>query len=53
MKDGLWAFVDLENVCDTIWYVTMLRVHGAGGKLLKAVNGFYLESRECVGQEWM
>ena len=43
--------MDLENVFDTIWYVTMLRVYGVGGKLLNAVNGFYLESRECVGQE--
>ena len=26
----------------------MLRVHGVGGKLLKAVQSFFVESRECV-----
>ena len=27
----------------------MLRVYGVGGKLLKAVQSFYLDSRACVG----
>ena len=26
----------------------MLRVYGVGGKLLKAVQSFYVESRACV-----
>ena len=26
----------------------MLRVYGVGGKLLKAVQSFYVDSRECV-----
>ena len=45
------AFVDLEKACDTIdrhgmWQ--MLRVHGVGGKLLKAVLSFHVDSRTCV-----
>ena len=27
----------------------MQRVYGVGGKLLKAVQGFYVDSRACVG----
>ena len=27
----------------------MLRVYGVGGKLLKAVQNFYVDSRACVG----
>ena len=43
--------MDLEKAYDTInrhgmWQ--MLRVYGVGGKLLKAVQSFYLESRTCV-----
>ena len=26
----------------------MLRVHGVGGKLLKSVQSFYIDSRACV-----
>ena len=26
----------------------MLRVYGVGGKLLKAVQSFYVDSRECI-----
>ena len=50
-KDVFWAFVDLEKAYDTIdrhdmWQ--MLRVHGVGGKLLKALQSFYVDSRACV-----
>ena len=31
---------------DMMWQ--MLRVYGVGGKLLKAVQNFYVDSRECV-----
>ena len=49
-KDVFWAFMDLEKAYDTIdrngmWQ--MLRVHGVGGKLLKAVH-FYAHRRACV-----
>ena len=50
-KDVLWAFMDLEKAYDTIdrhgmWQI--LRVYGVGGKLLKAVQSFYVDSRVCV-----
>ena len=50
-KDVFWAFIDLEKAYDTIgqhgmWQ--MLRVYGVGGKLLKAVQSFYVDSRSCV-----
>ena len=50
-KDVFWAFMDLEKVYDTIdrhsmWQ--MLRVYGVGGKLLKAVQSVYVDSRACV-----
>ena len=50
-KDVFWAFMDLETAYDTIdrhcmWQ--MLRVYGVGGKLLKAVQSFYIDSRACV-----
>ena len=50
-KDALWAFMDLEKSYDTIdrhgmWQ--MLRVYGVGGKLLKAVQSFYVDIRACV-----
>ena len=50
-KDVFWAFMDLEKAYDTIdrhgmWQ--MLRVYGVGGKLLKAVQSFYVDSRACV-----
>ena len=43
--------MDLEKAYDTIdrhgmWQV--LRVYGVGGKLLKAVQSFYVESTACV-----
>ena len=51
-KDIFWAFVDLEKAYDTIdchgmWQM-LLRVYGVGGKLLKAVKSFYVDSRACV-----
>ena len=51
VKDVFWAFVDLEKVYDTIdrhgmWQ--MLRVFGVGGKFVKAVQSFYVDSRACV-----
>ena len=52
-KDVFWVFIDLEMAYDTIdhrgmWQ--MLRVYGVGGKLLKAVQSFYIDSgRVC---EW-
>ena len=52
-KDVFWAFMDLENAYDVdhvdrhgMWQ--MLRVYGVGGKLLKAVRNFYVDSRACV-----
>ena len=50
-KKVFWAFMDLEKADDTIdrhgmWQ--MLRVYGVGGKLLKVVPGFYVDSRACV-----
>ena len=50
-KDVFWAFMDLEKASDTIdrhgmWQ--MLKVYGVGGKLLKAVQSFYVDSRACV-----
>ena len=50
-KDAFWAFMDLEKAYDIIdrhgmWQ--MLRVYGVGGKLLKAVQSFYVENRACV-----
>ena len=50
-KDVFRAFMDLEKAYDTIdrhgmWQ--MQRVYGVGGKLLKAVQNFYVDSRACV-----
>ena len=50
-KDVFWAFMDLENSYDIIdqhgvWQ--MLRVYGVGGKLLKSVKSFYVDSTACV-----
>ena len=50
-KDVFRAFMDLEKAYDMIdrhgtWQ--MLRVYGVGGKLLKAVQSFYVDSRACV-----
>ena len=51
LKYVFWAFMYLEKDYDTIdrygmWQ--MLRVYGVGGKLLKAVQSFYVDSRACV-----
>ena len=55
-KDVFWAFMGLEKAYDTIdrhgmWQ--MLRVYGVGGKLLKAVQSFYVDrrARECSGRK--
>ena len=50
-KDVFWAFMDLEKSYDTIdrhgmWQ--MPRVHEVGGKLLTAVQSFYVDSRAFV-----
>ena len=50
-KDVFWAFMDLEKAYDTIdrhgmWQ--MQRVYEVGGKLLKAVQSFNVDSRACV-----
>ena len=50
-KDVFWDFMDLENSHDTIdrhgmWQ--MLRVYGVGGKLLKAVQSFRVDSMACA-----
>ena len=50
-KDILWAFMDLEKAYDTVdrhgmWQ--MLRMYGVGGKLLKVVQSFYVDSTACV-----
>ena len=50
-KDVFWAFMALEKTYDTIdrhgmWQ--MLRVYGVGGKLLKEVNSFNIDSWACV-----
>ena len=50
-EDVFWTFMDLEKAYDTIdrhgmWQ--MLRVYEVGGKLLKAVQSFYVDSRACV-----
>ena len=47
-KIVFWAFMDLEKAYDTIdrhgmWQ--MLRVYRVGGKLLKAVQSFYVDSK--------
>ena len=50
-KDVFWALVDLEKAYDTIYRHGMWqirRVYRVGGKLLKAVQSFYVDSRACV-----
>ena len=44
--DGFLVFMDLEKAHDTMWQV--LRVYGVGGKLLKAVQSFYVDRKACV-----
>ena len=53
-KDVFWALMDLKMAYDTIdrhdmWQ--MLRVYRDGGKLLKAVKSFYVDSTACVQVE--
>ena len=53
-KDVFCAFMALEKAYDTIdrhglWQ--MLRVYGVGGKLLKEVLSFYVDSWACIGVE--
>ena len=50
-KDVFFAFMDLEKAYDRVdrkamWDV--LRLYGVGGKLLRAVQSFYVNSRACV-----
>ena len=50
-KDVFCTLMDLEKASETIdrhgmWQ--MLRVYGVGGKLFKAVQNFYIDSRACV-----
>ena len=56
VKNVFWAFMDLEKAYDTIdrhGMRQMLRVCGVGGKLLKAVHSFYVDSRRVSGWEMM
>ena len=49
-KKCIRAFMDLEKAYDTIdWHGMwqMPRLYGDGGKLLKAVQSFYKDSRAC------
>ena len=55
-KGVFWAFMDLEKAYDTIdrygmWQ--MLKVYGVGGKLLKAVQSFCVDSRGVSRWEMM
>ena len=50
LKDVFWEFVDFEKAYDAIdrhgvWQ--MLSMHGMGGKLLKALKSFCVDSRTC------
>ena len=50
-KDVFWTFMNLEKAYDTIdWHGVwqMQTVYGVGGKLLNAVQSFYIDSRACV-----
>ena len=50
-KDVFWAYMDFEKAYDTIdrhGMRQMLRVYGVGGKLLKAVQSFNVDSGACV-----
>ncbi len=50
-KEVFWAFMDLEKAYDRIdrglW--TVLRLYGLGGRLLKELKSFYVNSGRCVG----
>ena len=46
-----WAFMDLEKAYDRVdrdalWEV--MRIYGVGGRLLRAVKSFYVDSKACV-----
>ena len=48
-KDLFWAFMELEKAYDSVdrdalWQV--LRFYGIGGKLLNAVQSFYVDSNK-------
>ncbi len=50
-KEVFWAFMDLEKAYERtdregLW--TVLRLYGLGGRLLKGVKSFYVNSRACV-----
>lgn len=50
-KEVCWAFMDLEKAYDRIdrealWQV--LRIYGVGGRLLRGVQSFYIDSRAYV-----
>ncbi len=50
-KEVFWAFMYLEKAYDRIdreclW--TVLQLYGLGGRLLKGVKSFYMNSRACV-----
>ena len=49
-KGVFWAFMDLEayDTIDRHGMWQMLKVYGVGGKLLKAVQCFYVDSRAYV-----
>ena len=50
-REVYWAFMDLEKAYDRIDRVALwqvLRMYGVGGKLLKGVQSFYVNSRACV-----
>ncbi len=46
-KEVFWAFVDLEKAYDRIDR-DRLRLCGPGGRLLKGVKSFCMNSRACV-----
>ena len=53
-KDVFWMFMNLEKAYDMInqhgmWVI--LRVYGVLGKLLKAVQSYYVDSRALLGWE--
>ena len=50
-KDVIWAFMNLQQTHDTIGQQSMWqiqRLNRVGGKLLIAVQSFYLYSKACV-----
>ncbi len=50
-KDMFWSLMDLEeahNRIDREGLWTFLRPYGLGGRLLKGVKSFYVNSRACI-----